>query len=243
VRTARNREEAVRLLDLFCGAGGAAVGYQRAGFDQIVGVDIHPQPEYPFEFVQDDALDYLEGLMFDREDGYFDAVHASPPCQKFTAMKTMHNAGDHADLLTPTRALLRKVGLPYVIENVIGAPMPTAARLCGTSFGLGIQSPPRQLRRHRYFESSVLLWGTECHHDGPTIGIYGDHARDRRRVEKNGEITQRGIDFPDSQKIALAQEALGMPWVQSWKGLSQAIPPAFTEYIGKQLVEQLERVA
>lgn len=232
----------MRLLDLFCGAGGAAVGYERAGFSQIVGIDKEPQPDYPFEFIQDDALDYLEGLLVDREETYFHAIHASPPCQKFTALKTMHNAGAHDDLLTPTRSLLQRVGLPYVIENVVGAPMPSATRLCGTSFDLGISEPPRQLRRHRWFESNFLLWGRECHHLGPTIGIYGDHARDRRRVEKNGEVTERGVDFPDSQKVALAQEALGTPWITSWKGLSQAIPPAYTEFIGRQLIDRMEKI-
>ena len=221
-----------RLLDLFCGAGGAAVGYHRAGFDEIVGVDIKPQPRYPFEFVQADALEFpLEG---------FDAIHASPPCQAFTDLKVMWNARRHADLLTPTRLRLSASGIPFVIENVQGAPMPSAARLCGTAFELGIKNPPRQLRRHRNFESNFLLFGTTCRHSGPTIGIYGDHARDRRRREATGE---QGLDFPDSDKVRLAQEALGTPWIDSWPELSQAIPPAYTEFIGEQLLRALQVAA
>lgn len=130
-----------RLLDLFCGAGGAGMGYHQAGFD-VVGVDINPQPDYPFEFHQADAMEFpLDG---------FDAIHASPPCQVFTALKTMHNAGEHFDLLTPMRARLKEWGGPYVIENVPGAPMQDHVTLCGSSFGLGVKKYDRELRRHRH---------------------------------------------------------------------------------------------
>jgi DNA (cytosine-5)-methyltransferase 1 len=214
-----------RLLDLFCGAGGAAMGYHRAGFE-VVGVDIKPQPHYPFEFHQADALTWpLDG---------FDAIHASPPCQAHTTLRVMHNARKHPDLLPPTRARLRAAGVPYVIENVRGAPMPNAVMLCGTVFGLGVKGYDRELRRHRLFETNFPLLVPPCHHAKATIGIYGDHARDRRRT-RGGES---GVDFPRREQLALGREALGMPWA-TWKELSQAIPPAYTEFIGNLLRQHL----
>jgi len=197
------------------------MGYHQAGFTEIVGVDIVPQPHYPFKFVQADATTYpVEG---------FDFIHASPPCQAHTALKTAWNAKQHVDLIPATRELLQKSSTPYVIENVVGAPLLNPIRLCGTMFGLGVKKYERELRRHRLFECSFSIEAPKCSHGKATIGIYGDHARDRRR--KPG-VRDRGIDFPDCEKLALGQEALGMPWVQRWKGLSQAIPPAYTKFIG-----------
>lgn len=139
------------LLDLFCGAGGASVGYHRAGFE-VVGVDLHPQPDYPFEFWQADALTFdLTG---------FDAVHASPPCQLHTRAKHLRVAqggeSKALDLVEPTRARLRSLGVPYVIENVPGAPL-HGVTLCGSSFGL-------KVRRHRVFESNVYIPPLACDH-------------------------------------------------------------------------------
>ena len=228
-----------RLLDLFCGAGGAAMGYHRAGFD-VVGVDINPQPNYPFEFVQADALTPIQA--FEEHLGFdFDAIHASPPCQAFTAMKTMANRREHADLLTPTRKLLQQTDLPWVIENVPGAPMETVFRLCGTSFGLGVEAYDgwRQLIRHRYFESTFPMLAPSCRHEGSTIGFYGDHARDRRRRGENG----KALDFPDRDKVRLAQHALDMPWTDSWNELKEAIPPAYTEFIAHQLLSHIKVAA
>jgi DNA (cytosine-5)-methyltransferase 1 len=217
-----------RLLDLFCGAGGAGMGYHLAGFD-VVGVDIKPQPDYPFEFRQADAMTFpLQG---------FSAVHGSPPCQAFTAMGVMWNAKKHHDLLTPTRARFVASGLPYVIENVPGAPMSGAhVTLCGTSFGLG--AGEYELRRHRHFEMNFPIMVPGCQHTKPTIGIYGDHARDRRRV--SGQHHDRGRQFAAGTGVTLAREAMGMPWA-SWHGLSQAIPPAYTEYIGGVLMDEVWR--
>lgn len=210
---------APRLLDLFCGAGGAARGYQRAGF-YVVGVDVKPQPRYAGnEFVQADALTFpLSG---------FDAIHASPPCQAFSDLKSMHNAKAHADLLAPTRARLIASGLPYAIENVEGAPMRNDIVLCGTMFGLGWQDA--ELRRHRRFEMShPPLFVPQCDHRLPrVIGVYGGHGRDRRRLVN----TQ---DYP----TAARRVAMGIDWMTSME-LSQAIPPAYTEYIGKQLIQHL----
>lgn len=224
-----------RLLDLFCGAGGAAMGYSRAGFD-VVGVDIKPQPNYPFTFVDCDALDYLRYVI---DLTGFAAIHASPPCQAFTSLRVMHNArDDHPDLIGPTRELLLQTGLPYIIENVPGAPVSRLTRLCGSSFGLGVEVYDgwRQLRRHRYFETSFSMLSPPCQHRGATIGIYGDHARDRRRNERQAS---KGVDFPDKDKLALGKGAMGMPWARRWREVSEAIPPAYTEFIGHQLMSAL----
>ena len=150
----------MRLLDLFCGAGGAAMGYHRAGFDEIVGVDIDPQPNYPFEFVQADAMTYpLEG---------FDVIHASPPCRAYSVMKSLNPDRKHVDLVASIRERLRASGAIYVIENVPGAPLETVAVLCGSMFGL--HSSRGYLRRHRLFESNILLLAPGCNHEGLAIG-------------------------------------------------------------------------
>src|SRR5512139_314282 len=150
-----------RILDLFCGAGGAAVGYHRAGFD-VVGVDINPQPNYPFEFVQADALWALQqlqvGSLLDYHLSDFDAIHASPPCQRYsTATKRNGTELEHPDLIGPTRELLQATGLPYVIENVVGAPLRDSILLCGSWFALGADG--YRLKRHRLFETSWHQWG------------------------------------------------------------------------------------
>lgn len=178
-----------RLLDLFCGAGGCAKGYQRAGF-YVVGVDINPQPRYcGDEFVQGDALEYC------RQHGHeFDAIHASPPCQAYCSLKSMPNAKKHPDFVVPTREVLRATGLSYVIENVPGAPLIDPTVLCGTMFGLG--TGDAELWRHRLFETNwslVLEFGMFCKHGrrsslaADTIGIYGTDGRGR----STGEIARR----------------------------------------------------
>jgi DNA (cytosine-5)-methyltransferase 1 len=215
----------MRILDLFCGAGGAAMGlYQHWPEAEIIGVDIVPQPRYPFEFVQGDATTAeLKGCDF---------VWASPPCQAHTSLKIMHNARVHTDLIPATRSLLTASGIPWVMENVVGAPLVNPIRLCGSSFNLGVEVYDgwRQLRRHRLFESSFPIGQPKCAHAGATIGIYGDHARDRRR--KLG-VRARGIDFPDCDRIAIASNAMSIDWM-NWKELSQAIPPAYSRYIAQQ---------
>ena len=206
------------------------MGYHRAGFDEIVGIDINPQKNYPFTFIQGDALNPPIRLEA------FDLIHASPPCQAHTAMQTMWNAKAHLDLIPGTRQLLRDSGRPYIIENVAGAPLENPIRLCGSSFGLGVEAGEwRQLRRHRLFESSTPMMALPCQHSGPTIGLYGDHARDRRRNERDGSA---GVDFPDKDKLRLGRLAMGMPWAGKWRELSEAIPPAFTEYLGRQFLDQ-----
>ncbi len=206
----------MRLLDLFCGAGGAAVGYSRAGFTEIVGVDNRPQKNYPFEFVQADALEYLA------EHGHeFDVIHASPPCQKFSVMKNLPHAKSHPDLVTPLRQQFGNLSIPTVIENVPGSPMENTLILCGSMFNLR-STQERYLRRHRLFEirNGLMIFVPKCNHQGLAVGVYGHGSA--------GWIGQR-------MRTAKAPEArilMDIPWMTR-NELSQAVPPAYTEYIGK----------
>ena len=204
------------LLDLFCGAGGAAVGYHRAGFD-VIGVDINPQPHYPFEFIQGDALgDLPEGLLG------FDAVHASPPCQAYIRSGNTAQDGRHPDLLPATRQLLEDSGLPYVIENVPGAPMRPDLILCGSMFGLDV-------RRHRWFESNATLppWTSPCDHSKPVAGVYG---------HPHGANGAAPGMLPGTLEVW--SDAMGIDWMTAAE-LANAIPPAYTEHIGRQLIDHL----
>ena len=218
----------MRALDLFSGAGGAAMGLHRAGFD-VTGIDIRPQPRYPFRFIQADALKPPVDLR------KFDFIWASPPCQAHTTLKVMWNAREHEDLIPATRAMLEASGVPWVMENVPGSTLGDGFWLCGSMFGLGVTVYDgwRQLRRHRWFESPFIRpLLPPCAHSGGTIGLYGDHARDRRR--KPG-VRDRGTDFPDSDKLELGRNAMEMPWAD-WHGISQAIPPAYSEFIARQFL-------
>jgi DNA (cytosine-5)-methyltransferase 1 len=207
-----------RLLDLFCGAGGAAMGYARAGFD-VVGVDIEPQPHYPFEFHRGDALTFpLDG---------FDAVHASPPCQAYVRSGMVAKDGRHPDLVAATRERLDASGLPWVIENVPGAPIRIDLLLCGSMFGLS-------LRRHRLFESNVTVapWTPPCNHSDPITGVYG-HPHGKGGAWRNGKRPMLPSD------LATWSAAMGIEWMPA-KSLAQAVPPAYTELIGVQLIRHLE---
>ena len=227
-----------RLLDLFCGAGGCAAGYQRAGF-HVIGVDLNPQPHYcGDEFHQADALTFpLDG---------FDVIHASPPCQAHSDLKHMWNAKRHIDLVPQTRERLIASGLPYVIENVCGAPLLNPLILCGTMFGLQTADGEAELWRHRKFESNIVLTAPgHCNHRKleKVIGVYGGHGRDRRRVviSVNGHTGGRSIrDGTQGFSVAQRREAMGIDWM-SGAELSQAIPPAYTEWIGRQLLQYLSR--
>jgi DNA (cytosine-5)-methyltransferase 1 len=217
------RSNPPRILDLFSKAGGAAMGYHRAGLE-VIGVDHHEQPRYPFPFYKADALGWLRLADLN----LYDAIHASPPCQAFIR-SGMFDHTRYTDLLTPTRALLDEIGLPYVIENVPGAPMRPDLILCGTMFGLGANG--RQLRRHRWFEANWPLapFTLACSHHGRTIGVYG-HPRGNGR---NGRLH----DWGSGRKVEW-DEAMGIDWMRDYE-LSQAIPPAYTEFIGVQLVAYL----
>lgn len=220
-----------RLLDLFCGAGGTGMGYHRAGFE-VVGVDIAPQKHYPFEFHQADALEYVAAHGHE-----FDAIHASPPCQKFMCLQNVNRARnfhvDHPDLIEPTRAALIATGKPYIIENVQGSPLELQVILCGHSLGL------KRLARHRHFESSVLLLGTSCTHRGAdVIGVYGAYP-DGRPVMKRKEWK---VTYAASS-IDEAREAMGIDWMD-WNEIKEAVPPIYTEYLGRQLIRYvMERTA
>ena len=233
-----------RLLDLFCGAGGAAMGYHRAGFE-VVGVDIKPQPRYPFEFHQADALTFpLDG---------FDAIHASPPCQAHSTIAKQRRAlrpgtYDHPDLVPATRARLIASGLPYVIENVPTAPLVNPVQLCGSSFGLDV-------RRHRLFESNVPIMVLPCAHHWQTprfrsldrrlnrpkllsvVPVYGTgrHCTPATVVGVHGDL-----NYPGERE--LREQAMGIDWM-SVAELSQAIPPAYTEHIGTYLLADLNAKA
>lgn len=214
------------LLDLFCGAGGAGMGYHLAGFD-VVGVDMKPQPRYPFDFVEMDALDALLNLEGFTADAHgFAAIHASPPCQHFSALNVgmRMNSKTHPDLIEPTRDLLRLTGVPYVIENVPGSPLLNPMRLCGSMFDLRIEEG--YLQRHRLFESSVELTAPgPCRHEGQAIGVYG-HGRG------GGDLRGRSANADQARRL------MEMPWSHR-DGCSQAIPPAYTKHIGKQLLEAI----
>lgn len=214
----------MRLLDLFCGAGGAAMGYHRAGYDDIVGVDHKPQLRYPFEFIQEDALDYLS-----RHGSHFDMIHASPPCQKFSVTAPLSRGG-YPDLIAPVRDLLQAIGKPYVIENVPRAPLINPLMLCGTMFGL-------RVIRHRLFETNPVIWFPPfcCNHWGKATSANSKRWTPGRTISHTDGydfITVCGHDYLVNE----GRVAMGVDWMTQ-KELSQAIPPAYTEWIGNQILE------
>lgn len=221
-----------RLLDLFCGAGGAGVGYHRAGFD-VVGVDLHPQPNYPFEFHQADALTFpLEGV---------DAIHASPPCQHWTAYKRRPgHVGATEQLVNDVRSRLLDEALmtPYVIENVAGAPLLEPLMLCGSMF-----DPPLDVQRHRFFELGIphrahlplrVTPQWPCRHKiwAPRF----PSATNRTNLRNTVEVGVWRIP------LDVQQRAMDIDWMTR-EELSQAIPPAYTEWIGRQLLSAVEAAA
>ena len=177
--------------------------------------------------------------------GEFDAIHASPPCQAHSDLKHMHNAKRHVDLVPDTRAKLKWSGLPYVIENVIGAPLESPIMLCGTMFGLGVEDA--DLQRHRLFEmSDPPLFVPQCQHGRrATVGVYGGHVRDRRRTigvyEEGARDSRRKFDKGvDEFTVEDARAAMGIDWM-TLAELCQAIPPAYTKWIGEHLLSLIEQ--
>lgn len=220
----------MRILDLFCNAGGAGMGYARAGFD-VVGVDLEPQKNYPFAFIQHDALTLDPRFL-----AAFDAIHASPPCQGYTPMRHAPGAKGAPRLIGTTRAMLERAGLPWIIENVEDArpEMREPLTLCGSMFGLGAQGC--RLQRHRLFESNIAISAPKpCQHDErPVIGVYGGHAR-RRAASAGGRGTR---DVWEGGHRAAMSEAMGMTWATCAE-MSEAIPPAYTEHLGRQLIAHI----
>lgn len=211
--------EKPRLLDGCSKAGGAGKGYQNAGF-YVVGVDIEPQPRnIADEFIQADILEYLEAHGHE-----YDFIHVSPPCQEYSVTKTLHDK-TYPKLIDPIRKLLIEIGKPYVIENVQGArrDMINPLLLCGSMFGLAVQ-------RHRLFESNMpLVAPSPCCHVG-RAARRGEYDRGQ-----GGIITVAGHNF----NASVAAKAMGIDWMNHDE-LAQAIPPAYTEWIGKQLLQPLQ---
>jgi DNA (cytosine-5)-methyltransferase 1 len=222
------------LLDLFCCAGGAAEGYRRAGFD-VIGVDIAPQPNYPYEFVQADALDVLRRLLAgERVGGYvladFAAIHASPPCQAHSDLQKQSKRF-YRDFIPQTRELLEQTGLPYVIENVEGAPLRDPVVLCGTMF------PGLRVLRHRLFEASVPLTAPP-HPDGhPLVFTYDRRKAHYGRLDQNTSFVQ--VTGGGNCTVANKASAMGIDWMTG-RELNEAIPPAYTEFLGRQLLRFAE---
>jgi C-5 cytosine-specific DNA methylase len=222
-QSAENVRRRPRLLDLFCCAGGAAMGYHRAGFE-VVGVDIDPQPNYPFEFHQADAMMYpLDG---------FDVIHASPPCQSYSDL-AKRNGNGHAwpRLVTPTRERLVEWGLPYVIENVDPCEdLIDPIRLCGTMFdGL-------RVIRHRLFESNIEL-DTPEHGRHPLVFTHDKRKAHYGKLDQNVSFVQ--VTGGGNATIANKGAAMGIDWMTG-RELNEAIPPAYTEWLGFQLLGRLE---
>ena len=213
-----------RILDLFCGAGGAARGYADAGFE-VVGVDNRPQPNYPFEFHLFDALEF--------DSGCFHAIHASPPCQGYSPQTA--DQSRHSRLIERTRHRLEGFGVPYVVEIVEGARrhLRNPIRLCGSSFGL-------DLRRHRYFEANWPLVGKPCEHSWQTPRF---QSLDRSMVVAGRLASVVGvhghINYPG--EFEYRKRAMGIDWMKNDE-LVESIPPAYTRFIGEQLIQYLRNL-
>lgn len=233
-------------LDLFCKAGGAARGLVQAGF-VVYGVDIEPQPNYPYPFLRMDALEAMRILL---RDGYMggcvpDFIWASPPCQAFSPTRTINKKPrkPHVDCVTPLRPLLEEWGGPWCIENVPGAPMRTDMMLCGSMFGLGVPEKDALLRRHRVFEMSFPARAPRpCDHKGETIGVYGGHFRNRRRPQTCLAAGHFPHNLPHNKEAGYpdftaedAYKAMGLPHGSMTRDeLSNAVPPAYSYHIATE---------
>lgn len=222
----------MRLLDLFSCAGGAAVGYYRAGFE-VVGVDINSQPNYPFEHHVADAAEFVKEHVHE-----FDAIHASPPCQAFSKTKTLHS-NKHPELIEPTREALVASGKPWVIENVVGAPLINPLKLSGQHFGMvaeDVDGVPLKLVRHRLFESNIPLAAPSeffANKGIQTASVYGAGGGWTPAHRDNPD--RRGGYIPHTDVV---KKLLGIDWMTKHE-MSQSIPPVFTEFVGRQLIEHL----
>jgi DNA (cytosine-5)-methyltransferase 1 len=213
-----------RLLDLFCCAGGAGVGYAQAGFE-VIGVDLAPQPNYPFEFIHADALRLKRDFL-----ASFVAIHASPPCQSYSDLaKRNRNGHMWPRLIEPVRRMLRRLGIPYIIENVEGAPLRHPVVLCGTMF------PGLRVIRHRLFESNIQL---DVPDHGPHPLVFTHDKRQSHYGKLNQDVSFVQVTGGGNCTIANARAAMGIDWMTK-NELNEAIPPAYTEYLGNQVMNHL----
>lgn len=218
-----------RVLDLFCGGGGCSAGYARAGFD-VHGVDRFPQPAYPFWSIE--QADWRSVLADRAFVATFDLVHASPVCKGYTPLRAL-SAAVHPLEIGEVRVALEGTGLPYVIENVVGAraDMVDPVLLCGSMFGLGLDGAV--LRRHRLFESNLPLSAPgpcSCGDGRPVVGVYGTGGSWTRTAPGGGGTKVSG---------PLAAAAMGVDWTSDQDALSQMIPPSYTQHVGLQVLEAL----
>lgn len=217
-----------KLLDLFCGEGGASMGYHLAGFD-VTGVDAKAMPRYPFAFVKANVMGLDPNWL-----AQFDVIAASPPCKVHTAMKAFSGA-HHLDLIPQTRAMLKASGKFYVIENVMGAPLIDPIMLCGSAFGMHVE-------RHRLFESNVRLTSPGCHHAAQHANSPGYPYADYHsgiKVMKTSPVVSvfgRGRGFGPGE-TDLWRRVMQMSWA-SKDGLREAIPPPYTKFIGEQIIKK-----
>lgn len=220
------------LLDLYCGAGGITRGYQQAGF-YVVGVDLHPQPNYVGDqFVQADAIEYLD------RDGYyfldlaedFAAIHASPPCQAHSDLQKQ-NKLSYPELIAPTRELLRQTGLPYVIENVEGAPLIDPVKICGASI------PGLRVIRHRLFEANFPLKGIPCPDIHPKVFTYDKRKSHYGKLDQDTSYVQ--VTGGGNCTLANAKDAMEIDWTVTKPEVNEAIPPAYSRHVGEQLLAHL----
>lgn len=205
-----------RGLDLFSKAGGCSAGYTWAGFE-MTGVDHEPQPRYPYRFILADALEYVEAHGHE-----YDFIHASPPCQAHTSLQGRWGR-EYPDLIAATRAALKATGKPYVIENVPGAPLENPLMLCGSMFDL-------RVIRHRLFETDPAIWFPpgRCSHPRGAVGRQGHRGADREWITVTGHFSD----------VPLAQRVMELPWMTQAE-LAQAIPPAYTEWIGREMLAMM----
>jgi DNA (cytosine-5)-methyltransferase 1 len=223
-----------KLLDLYCKAGGCSAGYAKAGFE-VVGVDINPQPNYPYQFIHADALEILKDTEFISQ---FDVIAASPPCQFHTKAKSLSVArnggkyGNHVDLIPQTRELLNATGKPYIIENVAGAPLNNPVKLFGSQFkGLYTQ-------RERWFESNIKLKEPEIARQKMKTPAAGNGIGEDGSISICGSGGVRGMNSKQI-KLYWGFALGGVDWMDRAE-LAEAIPPAYTEFLGKQLLEHLK---
>lgn len=222
----------LRMLDLFCKAGGAAMGYYMAGFT-VVGIDQDWQPNYPFfmrreKLFQDDEHAFTCWL---REN--FDAVHASPPCQRHSDLaKRNGNAADHPCYIKATRRILQRSGLPYIIENVEGAPLIKPTILCGTMF------PQLRVIRHRLFETNWPLYAPKCSKH-PLVYTFDKRKAHYGKLDEMRAFVQ--VTGGGNCTVVAARDAMGIDWMNKAE-LNEAIPPAFTHFIGRQLLEHVQSI-